>query len=898
MSAFQSSNIHGNYNIVVQARGDGIAVNVNQPHLSLVAWHRQQSKPEKILDLLNPFMRAIPLVGREPAKADLENWLTSNPLISVRCLIGGGGSGKTRVGIEVCESAEQRNWFAGFVTHRELARFAGQQNLSNWGWSKDTLVVVDYAAARVRVLRGWLVELAQNLPSTGNRLRLLLLERHASSELGWWRDLVTPGTWSEEPIRALFNPVIPVTLPSIATVDQRREILSCVMAESSRLLGKVPVLRPPDPGKNPDFDRRLADPPVPFAPLYLTMSGVTAVQEGIPTLLTRGRAEMARRIAADELSRIEKLANDRGVNSELLKYLAAGLTLAGGYSREGLLACIAEERSALGYGQQDDMRLADAACDALGVQLGRVPPILPDLIGEAAALEQLINLPERGQTQFVTRWFDRVHGPVAATLVRTAQDYVETDSPLRWFDALVEENQALDRMQEISDQLPEATLRFRDRSAKISELIVRRLREESSSDVVRLRLAAAVDTLASRLSALGRREEALEMSREALEIRQELPDAGTGAPRPDLAGSLYNMGAILLALGRRKEALAPAQKAADMYRELAVAHPDTFRTGLAMSLNSLAGTMSALGRREEALACAQEATQLYREVAAGQPDSRPYLAMSLTNLATMLKNLGRREEAFALAREATDLYRELAAALPEAFRPYLARSVDNLASSLSDLGRRWEALKMAQEAVEIYRDLAAAQPEAFRPDLGRSLCNLANRLSDLGQLALALAPAREALDIFRDLAAALPAAFRPDLALSLNNMAIMLRGLGRCDEALAMAQEAVDLYRGLAADHPDTHRPDLARSLSELAHCSWSLSMSDQSVRSDEEALQALGPIFLSTPALFTKMMAALASNYQQRLRLLNRPPSPDAADLLHRILAVLNSQAPLDPPA
>jgi hypothetical protein len=84
MSAFQSSNIFGNHNIVVQAYGDGVAVNVNQPHLSLVAWHRQQSKPEKVLDLLNPFVRAIPLVGRESATANLESWLTSDRVISVR----------------------------------------------------------------------------------------------------------------------------------------------------------------------------------------------------------------------------------------------------------------------------------------------------------------------------------------------------------------------------------------------------------------------------------------------------------------------------------------------------------------------------------------------------------------------------------------------------------------------------------------------------------------------------------------------------------------------------------------------------------------------------------------------------------------------------------------------
>src|ERR1700683_880263 len=199
MSASQSSNIHGNYNIVVQAQGDGMSLNVGQAYLSLVAWHRPTKKPEKILDLLNPFIRAIPLVGRESAKAELETWLASPPPISVRCLVGSGGSGKTRLGIELCESAEQKNWFAGFVSHKELTDFAARQNLSGWGWSKNTLIVVDYAAARARVLREWLVALAQNSGSAGNSLRLLLLERHADPTIGWWHDLTTPGTFSEEP---------------------------------------------------------------------------------------------------------------------------------------------------------------------------------------------------------------------------------------------------------------------------------------------------------------------------------------------------------------------------------------------------------------------------------------------------------------------------------------------------------------------------------------------------------------------------------------------------------------------------------------------------------------------------------------------------------------------------
>jgi hypothetical protein len=273
MPGMSSSNIFGSYNIVVQAQGDGITVNVNQPHLTLTAWHLNAPKAQKILDLLTPFCRAIPLVGRDSAKRDLEDWLDGESAISVRCLIGGAGSGKTRLAIEVCLAAAAKGWDVGFVAHQELVRFRNQQNLSAWGWSRNTLIVVDYAAAKAKLLREWLVELSRNRDGRGYRLRLLMLERHADAKLGWWHDLISPGTFSEDSVGDLFNPSEPFVLTALAGSQECREILSRVMAETSRILGKPQILRPPAPGENPEFDRKLADPSVAFAPLYLKHGG-------------------------------------------------------------------------------------------------------------------------------------------------------------------------------------------------------------------------------------------------------------------------------------------------------------------------------------------------------------------------------------------------------------------------------------------------------------------------------------------------------------------------------------------------------------------------------------------------------------------------------------------------
>ncbi|WP_037462702.1 tetratricopeptide repeat protein, partial [Skermanella stibiiresistens] len=69
---------------------------------------------------------------------------------------------------------------------------------------------------------------------------------------------------------------------------------------------------------------------------------------------------------------------------------------------------------------------------------------------------------------------------------------------------------------------------------------------------------------------------------------QELAAARPDAFRPDLAGSLNNLASFLSALGRREEALERAGEAVAVYQELAAARPDAFRPDLALSLNNLA----------------------------------------------------------------------------------------------------------------------------------------------------------------------------------------------------------------------------------------------------------------------------------------------------------------------
>jgi hypothetical protein len=131
---------------------------------------------------------------------------------------------------------------------------------AEWHWSKPTLVVVDYAAALARDLRVWLEILARpEAQPEGKKLRLLLLERHAERDLGWWADLLRCVSFSDPGPDELANPPEPVPLRTLGTVEDRRALLVEAMHLAGQIAGVERIPSPPLPGEDADFDRRLGD---------------------------------------------------------------------------------------------------------------------------------------------------------------------------------------------------------------------------------------------------------------------------------------------------------------------------------------------------------------------------------------------------------------------------------------------------------------------------------------------------------------------------------------------------------------------------------------------------------------------------------------------------------------
>ena len=858
-----------------------------------------------------------------PELDELLAWCIGDGHAAARLVTGDGGAGKTRLALRLGQTLAANGWQQLWV--RRGAERAGVAGVRTMG--QPCLLVVDYAETR-NDLAGLLDDMAAD--RGGPDMRVLLLARSAGE---WWQTLLAS---AEKRATALVE-AAPLELGPVPAAGGPQELFAEALAAFARRLK----------AECPEARLTLADP----APLVLVIHAaalLTVVDHALGTGQRHVSSAMGvlEDLLGHEARYWAKSAAARGLTVDLsvLRLAVALGCLIGADSQTSatvLLSRIpdlqdsAEQRGRVARWLHD-LYPVTYADDAGGREwLG---PLRPDRLAEQLITSELTSRPElivglftglaesRGLRALTVLARAALADDRAVGLLRSvlAVDLEHLAVPA--LSVAVETNPVLGELlsQVISVQdVPRQTLvRIADTSpypslalAAPTAAILQRLADDSSDgreragwlvdlsnrlsalgrreqalavieeaagiyrqlaqarpDAFLPDLAMSLNNQSNRLSDLGRREEALAVIEEAVTIRRQLAQARPDAFLPDLAGSLNNQSTFLSALGRREQALAAIEEAAGIYRQLAQARPDAFLPDLATALNNQSAFLSALGRREQALAAIEEAAGIYRQLAQARPDAfLPDLATALNNQSAFLSALGRREEALAAIEEAAGIYRQLAQARPDAFLPDLAMSLNNQSNRLSDLGRREEALAAIEEAVTIYRQLAQARPDAFLPDLAGSLNNQSNSLSDLGRREQALAAIEEAAGIYRQLAQARPDAFLPDLATALNNQSIRLSDLGRREQALAAIEEAVTIRRQLAQARPDAFLPDLAGSLNNQSACLSDLGRREEALAAIEEAAGIYRQLAQARPDAFLPDLAMSLNNQSACLSDLGR---------------------------
>ena len=226
-------------------------------------------------DLLVPEQRGLTLVGREEELAALTDWLDSPGDVSVRCIVGRPGTGKTRLALELCERAEAQGWLAGFLAPEAITGAARASRV---------LAIVDRAGGWVSAAR--LNGLAAHSLPPGGKTRVLLLDR--TVDHSWCADLTQMGV--------TVDPPEPVRLAGLRSAADRDHLLRQALGHAARLSGD-PVPLPPS-GAALDTGE----------PLHLVMAALLAPQHGVEALLAEPPARLAERLAARELTRLERCA--------------------------------------------------------------------------------------------------------------------------------------------------------------------------------------------------------------------------------------------------------------------------------------------------------------------------------------------------------------------------------------------------------------------------------------------------------------------------------------------------------------------------------------------------------------------------------------------------------------
>jgi hypothetical protein len=202
---------------------------------ALVPVGRNVSSPAR---LLRPRSGVLPYTARGGVLSDLEAWAQHEDPFSL-CVVGGrGGSGKTRLGVELCEHASAAGWLAGLLVP---AADPGALD-ALVGTPTARLVVVDYAETRAAQLE-LVLPLLAHAATTECRVRVLLLVR-AKPAVG--ADWTASLRYRSDALDSLLDDAELHVLEELPLTDREREHLFAAAANvlAMRAARDVPPAAP------------------------------------------------------------------------------------------------------------------------------------------------------------------------------------------------------------------------------------------------------------------------------------------------------------------------------------------------------------------------------------------------------------------------------------------------------------------------------------------------------------------------------------------------------------------------------------------------------------------------------------------------------------------------------
>ncbi len=154
--------------------------------------------------------RVSTFVGRDDEYGALKAFLEAGDTVAWWLVTGPGGSGKSRLALELCLAARPR-WNAGF-----LARVDTPVDWLRFRPNRPTLVVVDYVATRAAETSAMVLQLNRAVAHLPHPVRVLLLERDEGS---WSSRFAREDSHTEAAVLAASQHAAPLELRPMAIDD-------------------------------------------------------------------------------------------------------------------------------------------------------------------------------------------------------------------------------------------------------------------------------------------------------------------------------------------------------------------------------------------------------------------------------------------------------------------------------------------------------------------------------------------------------------------------------------------------------------------------------------------------------------------------------------------------------
>ena len=853
--------------------------------------------------LFRPRYPILGYLGRRQLLEDLAVWREDETMGGAPVRLGfvtaSGGYGKTRLAVQACVEAETLGWTTGLLPPtpsddniRELA-----------DWPGRLLLVIDDAESRPRLLARLVSEFAARAPRPPVRILLLVRPRVVGPREAPKELLTQFNEEHEEELDALLRQALVLRLDEDRAEVDRVELFrraSTAFAPWSAARTGVEV-------SLQDSEKRLPSLRAPYfarplyvlAAAYLHLNGQLAGTD----VDTGGETDLLRALLKEyEALHWQRLASLRGLKRDTADQWNA-VAVATLLTAEGHEEALAVARLIPYFADETQLELITVArwlgdlypaATTANKDL-RIAPLEPDRLGEVLVADVLSRFPDllpaaldaasdrqlvHALTVVTRAAFDN---SAVKNQLRQALDDRLADLYLRGlgasstrpgrinpelFNAVVVAmlvSEASAGAIKLEKALTVALPRWlQDHAVGVAALAVEGLRELASRDpALEPELVSGLSRLSSRLSMMGRWEEAAKRASEAVTRCRRLAADNPGAFQTTLAVSLLGLVGAQRKLRRRAEIEGLADESVALCRALAAADPAECRADLAASLRNLARVLGTGPRQAEGLAAADEAVSIARELSAADPlNHLPSLAESLAALAIAQRGAGQPTSAADAAQEAVAIFRSVSGTRGDAYLPELAESLGTLAAAQRETDPSDQVLSTASEAVAILRQLTGDEDVlgGYRADLARSLATLAVVLGDTGRLIDELDSWQEAVGISQRLASAKPDVYRPDLASALTGLGAARWRAGQLEGALAAANEAMSIHRAMAEGGPDDYRPERARLLIYLAIYLADAGIADEELSIAREAVHECRQLAAASVAYRDDLAAALTN--------------------------------------